>query len=202
MTEPQHIDVHDDLDLDQDEPIEITREQELSRLPLRALQKIAKEDYGLSAAGKSHELISRIVKFEETGIIPENEMGELKPGVAPSPVEPTALPPVVGASEAPAPAGVSAASAGAGPRKKAPPQKTGFFPDLNVYRVEFPIGPRGSIDDATHMQFIEDAHTTARQAGYRTLGAPHAGVRVGRSTMNVNGAPMATAVYEVCAREE
>lgn len=199
-------DEDDDLDLNpDDEPVEVTREQELSRMPLRQLQQLAKAN-GLSGAGRTHELISRIVSFEETGIIPEGEPLELKAGNAPSPTEPTAAELSAALNQrapttntAPGPVGVSAAPAG--PGKKAP-QKTGFFPDLNVYRAEFPLGPRGTIDDTTHFQFIEDSHGAARRDGYRTLGYPNAGRRVGRSTMMINGAPMATVVYEVYAREE
>lgn len=188
----------EELDLGQDEEvIEQTREQELSHLGLRDLQRLAKEK-GLSGAGKSYELINRIVTFEETGIIPDGETFDLKPGFTASPPEPS----VTAASQTPATAGVSAAPAVAGPIRRPAKQKTGFFENSNTFRAEFPVGPRGTIDDATHMQFIEDTHNAARAAGYRSLGAPHAGKRVGKSVMMVEGRPMQTVVYEVHARIE
>lgn len=73
----------------------------------------------------------------------------------------------------------------------AAPQKTGVFP--GGYRAEHIIGHRG-IDDTLHFQLLESTHNEAVAAGYRTKGAPLAGLRIGYSKDD-RGVP--TAIYEV-----
>lgn len=194
------VEPDEDLDLGQDddaEVIEDTLPMRLSRMSLRELQVEAKKRE-LSGAGNTTVLISRITNYEDNGgVVPEQDLASnyLKPGVAAAPPEPTF-------TETPA-AGVtdSASAPAAGqPRRK---QKTGFFEETNVFRAEFPLGPRGSLDDATHMQFIEETHNAAREAGFRPMGAPYAGHRFGYSQIQVPGqAPMKSVIYEVHARKE
>ncbi len=201
--------VEDDLNLDLEDVPELTLEQQLSRLRIHELRQEATRR-GLSGGGNAPSLISRIVSYEENGgVIPEEDAVELKPGYAPSPVEPTTQQPAAGeVNSASAPAAGEPRGSGffvgdplSRATVKAPRQKVGFFAGTNTYRAEFPLGPRGTIDDATHFQFIEDTHNAARADGYRSLGAPHAGKRVGRSEINVNGQRMQSVVYEVFARE-
>lgn len=193
------FEVEDDVDLGlEDEVIEDTLQMRLSRLRIQQLRQEA-TGRGLSGAGNTADLIARITAYEDNGgVVPEGDLvrpEDLKPGVAPQPV----VPPTV---EAPA-AGVTdsaSAPAAGGPRKK---QKVGFFEETNLFRAEFPLGPRGSIDDPTHYQFIEETHNAARAAGFRSLGAPLAGKRFGFSTIQVPGqAPMKSVIYEVHARKE
>jgi hypothetical protein len=206
-----HVDSDEDLDLGQDDDgpsIEPTFEQQLSRMGIRQLQTEAK-GRGLSGAGNTAELIARISTYEETGgIIPDPAAqagAALKSGIAPAPVEPTQLPTTM----QPAAGEVKSASAPAAgdpatPRSR---QRVGFFPDMNIYRVETPIGgPLGSVDppdDSAHMRLIEEAHQVARKAGYVTRGYPNAGKRIGFASINVPGqGRMRTVIYEVFAREE
>jgi hypothetical protein len=196
-----------DLDLDPEEdeaPIELTREQELSRKTLRELQQICKDPaYGLSAAGRATDLIARIVAFENGEPLGADAIDpNPKPGIAPTPVAPTVTPAsalITGPVAPVAPADVPAAA----PVKAtpAPKQKTGFFEATNTYRAEFPLGPRATIDDPTHYQFIEETHNAARAAGYRPKGAPYAGTRVGFSVIRTENGAMRSVIYEVCARE-
>jgi len=193
-----------------DTPVELTLEQRLSRMGLRELQQEAK-GRGLSGAGNTAQLVGRIVDYEANGgIIPEEPPMELKPGIAPAPTgNPPAAPAPGNAHLAPAattaaPADVvPPASAGSTtPAARSLPSKTGFRPDMNTWRSELTLGPRGTIDDATHFQFIEDTHNEARQAGYRSKGAPHAGKRVGRSSISTgDGRRITTVIYEVSVRD-
>jgi hypothetical protein len=204
-----HVESDDDLNLGQDDGpvIEPTFEQQLSRMNLRQLQIEAK-DRGLSGAGSTADLIARINTYEETGgVIPDPaaQAGTaLKSGIAPAPVEPTPAP----APMQPAVGEVKSASApAAGSAQPKSRQRTGFFPDMNVYRAETPIGgPLGSTeppDDNAHMRLIEEAHQIARKAGYHTRGYPNAGKRIGFASINVPGqGRMRTVIYEVFAREE
>jgi hypothetical protein len=174
-------------------------EQELSRMTLRELQQLCKDPtYGLSAAGRTSELIARIVAFENGEPLDADAL-ELKPGTAPAPV----APPVVAASVADPITGPATSSAPA-ETVKAPvkiKQKTGFFPATNTFRAEFPLGPRATLDDATHFQFIEETHNAAAAAGYRTKGAPLAGTRIGYSVIRTENGNMRSVIYETCARE-
>lgn len=194
MTFPT-VETEDELDLnpDAEPPIELTREQELSRLSLRELQQICKDPaYGLSAAGKTTELIARIVKFEEEGLIDGPDLNaDPKPGIAPSPPEPTAQAPAAPAPPAPAPA------ATVRPVK----QKVGYFEATNTFRAEYPLGPRAQIDDPTHFQFIADTHTAARNAGYQPRGGETIGSRVGFSAIRTDSGPMRSVIYEVHVRQ-
>ncbi len=75
-------------------------------------------------------------------------------------------------------------------------QKVGLFP--SGYRVEHLVGPR-PIDDVSHFQLLEDTHNRAREAGYRTKGAPYAGLRVGYAADDRGNR---TAIYEVSVHLE
>jgi hypothetical protein len=188
--------VSNDLDLELDEAPELSLEQQLSRMRIQDLRQEATRR-GLSGGGNTPTLIGRIVTYEDNGgVIPEGDVLELKPGIAPSPVEPTTQQPAAGEVNS-----ASAPAAGNPPSRRTSRQKTGFFEGTNTYRSEFPLGPRGTIDDTTHMQFIEDTHAAAVNDGYRSLGAPHAGKRIGWSTINVNGQLMKSVIYEVYARQ-
>lgn len=205
MTHPA-VEVDDDLALDPEgdaaeAPIQLTREQELSRKTLRELQQICKDPaYNLSAAGRTTELIARIVKFEEEGLIDGPDlMADPKPGVAPSPPEPTANPGVPGAVTS---AGAPASAPADPPRPVRPvKQKVGYFEATNTFRAEFPLGPRAQIDDPTHFQFIADTHAAAKEAGYAPRGGETIGSRTGFSAIRTDSGPMRSVIYEVHVRQ-
>lgn len=193
--------IETELDLGQDEPDEVIPEptlgQKLSRMNRQQLMQEIR-DRELPGNGTNVELIQRIEAYEENGkVLPERDYTDLKPGLAPAPPEPTTQPSAAGE--------VNSASA---PAADAPParpqrQKVGFFAATNTYRAEFPVGPRGTLDDATHMEYIESTHNAARAEGYIPKGAPHAGTRVGRSVIEMpDGSKMASVIYEVFARRE
>lgn len=200
-TVDQEVEPDLDLDPEAEAPAEETREQQLSHLSLRELQQLCKrEEYNLPANGKTTELIARIIKFEEEGIIDGDDPLPLKaappppaaPAAAPAPPAPPAAP------AAPEPAVAAQPPAGGRPAK----QKVGFFEHMNTYRVEFPLGPRAQIDDPTHFQFIQDTHEAARAAGYTTKGYPAGGERKGFSVIRTDNGPIRSVIYEVPARLE
>jgi hypothetical protein len=94
---------------------------------------------------------------------------------APTPIDALAArdaapkPPAAGANSASAPA------AGQDRPAARPKRRTGEFP--GGYRAEFQVGYRG-IDDNLHRTLIEETHHKAWEAGYRTKGAPYAGLRI------------------------
>lgn len=207
------IEADDDLDLNpeadaaDEAPIELTREQQLSRLSLRELQLICKRpEYNLSAAGRTTELIARIVKFEEEGMIDGPDLAaDPKPGVAPTPVEPTTIPGAPGggtsAGVPPAPTPADPPTSGVRSAIRPAKQKVGYFEATNTFRAEFPLGPRAQIDDPTHFQFIADTHTAAREAGYAPRGGETIGTRAGFSVIRTDSGPMRSVIYEVHVRQ-
>ncbi len=202
----QEVEPDLDLDPEAEAPIEETREQQLSHLSLRELQQICKSpEYNLPANGKTTELIARIIRFEEEGIIDGDGPLPLKaappPPVAAAPAAPAPAAPAAQASPTPAPA-PPAATPPAPPSGRQPKQKIGFFEAINTYRAEFPLGPRAQIDDPTHFQFIQDTHEAARAAGYTTKGYPAGGERKGFSVIRTDSGPMRSVIYEVPARLE
>lgn len=178
-----------DLSLDSDTPVELTLEQQLSKLSRTELMAECR-NRSLPITGSTTALIARIVRFEENGGILQDDPLTDAPQVVVAAVVP---PPVVAAQ---APAG-EVASAPAGPAPATPParQKTGFFEKTNTFRAEIPIGPR-TIDDETHFACIKGTHDAAAEAGFTTRGAPWAGHRVGYSTFQ----GMRSAIYEVSVR--
>jgi hypothetical protein len=70
----------------------------------------------------------------------------------------------------------SASGPAAGQVRATPKRRTGEFP--GGYRAEFLVGFRG-IDDNLHRTLLEETHHKAWEDGYRTKGAPYAGLRIG-----------------------
>lgn len=72
----------------------------------------------------------------------------------------------------------------------------GYHNPRGSYRHHIPVEGT-EISDQDHMQYLEQTHQAARELGYRTRGAPHAGHRIGFVT-GEDG--QLNAIYEISAR--
>ncbi|HEX8106101.1 MAG TPA: hypothetical protein VF516_00170 [Kofleriaceae bacterium] len=174
---------------------------------------------GLQQVGTNVELVNRINQWQqEQGLYPppppdEDEL-DLEVGDDEDDDEPGPAPEAVGTERAPDPdededpepaplpmpaaptmklpaAGKVASSPAAGVKKR----RTGEFP--SGWRAEYRVGWSG-INDELHFRLIEETHHRAVEAGYRTKGAPYAGLRIGYHGQG----DARTVVYEVAISRE
>lgn len=195
------IEVDDLLDGadESEETFEPSLGQQLSRLGRAGITAEARKR-NLATTGSNPDIIARIEAYEASGGVVADPK-DLAGAASASAAAPAPSAPAGGAASAPAgppsPGPRDPFAGKAGSVARVGKQKVGFFEGTNTWRSEWVVGPR-TPDDSTHFGLIESTHDAAREAGYRTLGYPHAGTRVGFST-DRNGSR--TAVYEVFARE-